>query len=359
MNIKPKNLIVATGLTLVVSIGIFMGYQFYLYEVQWKGFYNVLPQMSDCEFGQGAWTEDATFASTAFAEHVYRPLKIPYRLHPDQTPPKTFEGQYIVVRCRPDFSTLRSTGSAHLRLDWIEGESAVFVNGELRTLGGNGEITQIPLLPGDRTNKVDIRVVSRGVTKGSAGMSHPNPIVFTDDHRKLKAIDAVSFAWFREIPVATGSFAIGMMALLALAWVFGIRSPELGWILISLSFFVMRRAAEHESFSLLLGDLPTRIVGFSNFGIYTSIAIFIARFVRLEFARKSEMPFFGLVTFLSACACLVSTKKFFYDYRLMFLGPSVYGTALLACVGLLCLMKLYFDGNIPPARRTRVKGIIF
>lgn len=335
---------VLTGVALVLGLGLF-AYSRGLYYYAQFFFNDLFGEMTrfgeDCGVAVGEWQQGDDFAAVAARPHATTALAMPYRAAPPEAKPKVGANQYLYTRCNVDLSKLAATGFGWMRLHFVHGESAIFLNGSLRQTLGDLGTAEFPLLPGDRRAASELVVISRpnALKNDRLGLPTAMPLVATDDRGKLGIPNIGGYFDFTIRPAYWLNWSLVFLFVFALAWLGGMRTLDIGWIIVALAANATMNLvlfSTDNSYTPLTGIISRAAVMATHMGF----AAFAWTYVR----RSSEkIPLFAFLLVVVGYAALnVWTPSFLNSRNLSLDIPAAiqilaYGGAAIG--GLLFLRK--------------------
>lgn len=241
----PQNL----ALKLLVALAIFAGLglfaqtraQYYAVQFFWDRFFaDVHTFGDDCEVAVAAQPAGgADFAALrALGESLPRKhLKLPYKTAPLAEKPLNKAGEFVYSRCRVDLSKLRQQGYAWMRLHFVHGDSAIYLDGSLRQTSADLGSVEFPLLPSDRHEGALLELVSKpnALKATRLGLPTDMPLIFADT-RAAFSLPNIAEIFERQLrPAYWVNYSLVLLLVFSIAWLGGLRREPVGWMIIGLA----------------------------------------------------------------------------------------------------------------------------
>jgi len=124
-----------------------------------------------------------------------------------------------------------------MRQHFVHGDSAIFLNGQLKQLVDDLGIGEFPLLPQDKIDKATLLIVSKpnALKKKRLGLPTAMPLIFTDSRTALAKPNIGSTFDFQLRPAYWLNWTLVFLFVFILAWLGGLRYDSISWMILALA----------------------------------------------------------------------------------------------------------------------------
>ena len=324
------------------------------YDIDWMGVYKPMQNFGDsCSYSTGVWKATDSFDKILKRDHQFIDAVMPYR--GSINPPIVPADGYLFTRCVAVFPKRDKQEFAWMALGLVYGESAVYVNDVLKVVQSDNGFVEFPLTPADRKAETVISVISRNDHKTvSPGMPSLWPLVATTRRIDVNRVHNLISGWYGELPAARASYALAFMLIFVMAWYFGLRYPDIGWMIVITGLLICVNVAEYGASFEVLNTNRHRVIGILNFATVLSLAAFSFRFLRLKFR------FFNLELICSICVgafalfCYSVSNQVFFQLSLKVFVSSLLGAVVFPIILILYILHAYVQKNLNEKRRKKL-----
>lgn len=287
----------------------------------------------------------------------FKSIQIPTRLTTTK-----FSGdvnEFMVIRC---VGSLKLKGDAHhgwMHIGYVEGWSKIWINDHLKLeVFPNKPDVNFSIDKDDTGDNAAFTVVSRRTTQVDLGLSSAVPLMYGTDFLELEAIKNLYHYGGREIPLARVSFCAGLLLILGISWLFGLRYLDLSWMIVMIMSLIIQYSWPiisqyfHPS-----SDWPLRVL-FQLAGLGAMVG-FIMSFLR-DFSLTRRILITYFTVFVSLVIIFVIGEKYFGSQKDVYLMASYISWAVVLGFGAwrsLTLVKS-LPVNLPRRSRIKIFGII-
>lgn len=247
-----------------------------------------------CGVAVGDWQEGDDVHAVAMRVLKTEPLAMPYRSAAAEQKPKVGKNQYLYTRCVVDLTKLESGSFGWMRLHFVHGESAVFLNGTLRQTLGDLGTSEFPILTEDRRPDAELLIISRpnALKADRLGLPTAMPLFVTGSRKALARPNIGSVFDFNLRSSYWINWSLVFLFVFGVAWIGGLRSPDVGWMCVALA---TNAATNVALFSVENTYTPTM-------GVVSRVAVMATHLAFAAFAwtfvrRKSQWP--AVIAFLA------------------------------------------------------------
>ncbi len=228
------------GLSIVAGLGVFAYSRGLYYYVQyfWDDLFGEVQKFGeDCEAGVGDWVPGDTFQSVVGRPPALKRMRMPYYSAAPAEKPDVGAGQFLYTRCQVDLGKLKPGGFGWMRLHFVHGDTAIFLNDVLKQTVDDLGIAEFPLTTADRQAASTLVLVSRpnALKSKLLGLPTSMPLIFTDSRAALAKPNFGALFDFTLRPTYWLNEALVFLLIFAVAWLGGMRREDIAWLAVAMA----------------------------------------------------------------------------------------------------------------------------
>lgn len=330
------------AISIVTGLGVFAYSRSLYYYVQyfWDDLFRDVRSFGEaCEVGVGDWLKGDSFQAVLNRPPPLRPMRMPYYSAAPGDKPDVAANQFLYTKCAVDLGVLRKEGFGWMRLHFVHGDSAIFLNGLLKQTIDDLGVAEFPLTPSERLAGSTVVLISRpNVLKTKLlGLPTSMPLIFTDSRLALAKPNFGALFDFTLRPIFWVNEMLVFLLIFAVAWLGGLRREDVAWLVVAVAATAVM---DFTLFSKTNSTDPTwKSIGQAfAFAANVALGCFALAFTGSKLGKLRPVALFGLLVGAYTPLCFLP-RGAISQAVLLFYIPLTIQCLFFAVVAAMCFRR--------------------